>query len=275
MSKRKQHLSGIALILYVRDLTTYDKLTSKETFLFATKPYTINTYIHVGVINTQITYPSLISYPLRSLSSMDSLSKQQDAYPLLLCPYNFFRKEEEDYRFVQFGESPTIIPSFSDEWHSGPLKLCINIEGKYVHCEVCRIDMLPATTYYSCNKCRFSRTKAYHKEYIEPIPEHPYHPKHSLRLVSNYRHIYGIIPEKKCICCSRCHAWFYNFFICDFIMCSSCARKPPVLAIDHPKRHKHALFYFLRKESLTCDICALNHHESLIYSCHQCYFCST
>ncbi|WZZ61153.1 hypothetical protein YC2023_061260 [Brassica napus] len=127
---------------------------------------------------------------------MDSLSKQQDAYPLLLCPYNFFRKEEEDYRFVQFGESPTIIPSFSDEWHSGPLKLCINIEGKYVQCEVCRIDLLPATTYYSCNKCRFSRTKAYHKEYIEPIPEHPYHPKHSLRLVSNYRHIY---VHKECI----------------------------------------------------------------------------
>ncbi|CAN7047106.1 unnamed protein product, partial [Brassica oleracea var. botrytis] len=68
----------------------------------------------------------------------------------------------------------------------------INIEGKYVQCEVCRIDLLPATTYYSCNKCRFSRTKAYHKEYIEPIPEHPYHPKHSLRLVSNYRHIYDV-----------------------------------------------------------------------------------
>ncbi|XP_019092513.1 PREDICTED: uncharacterized protein LOC109129223 [Camelina sativa] len=54
-------------------------------------------------------------------------------------------------------------------------------------------------------------------------------------------------------------------------MCRGCTRKPPLLAIDHPKRHEHSLFYFSIKGSFLCDVCALD-HRSLMYSCRNCDF---
>ncbi|XP_019096417.1 PREDICTED: uncharacterized protein LOC109130818, partial [Camelina sativa] len=121
-------------------------------------------------------------------------------------------------------------------------------------------------------KClyKFSSLHAigFHKECIKPISKHPYHPKHYLRFVY-YPDWSG--NDKLCFC-SNFSASVYSCSLCDFTICQPCYRNPPLLAIDYPKKHNHTLFYFPRKGSLTCDVCALSDHRSLMYSCTQCDF---
>ncbi|CAH2060418.1 unnamed protein product, partial [Thlaspi arvense] len=57
--------------------------------------------------------------------------------------------------------------------------------------------------------------------------------------------------------------------ICDFILHLVCAN---ILFINYPKRHDHTLTNFPRKNSLTCDVCALGDEKCFIYICYQCDF---
>lgn len=198
---------------------------------------------------------------------MDSVSK----HPILFCPFALFTNQENEFHSIQFGESPMISNGvykkyYSFSFHCRPLDWCNNKEETYDNflCRVC-MNPLNGTTFYSCKTC-VGKLSYYHKECIEPISKHPYHPKHTLRLINSYKKI------EVCLCCSSTSNWAYNCTICYFTVCQNCAREPPLLEIYHPKRHKHTLLYFPRKSSLICDVCALSDNRSLMYSCGHCDF---
>ncbi|CAL9221718.1 unnamed protein product, partial [Arabidopsis halleri] len=68
----------------------------------------------------------------------------------------------------------------------------------------------------------------FHKECIEPISKHPYHPKHSLRFSQR---INGFYSRKTCLCCLNYSYRQYVCSLCDFTICDDCAREPPLLEI--------------------------------------------
>ncbi|CAA0383173.1 unnamed protein product [Arabidopsis thaliana] len=177
---------------------------------------------------------------------------------------------KEEFRAMQFLELPSL--SSSSSFHLTSLDLGNNVnltrrsyyrDGKpkpNKQCEICSTSLI-ATTFYSCKICvplqssvlsRFSGY--YHEACIEPISKHPYHPKHALR--------FSYQSDQICLSCSTFKDCAYHCSICSFTMCQDCAREPPLLAIDYPKRHEHTLFYFHRKGSLICDVCGLSDGSS-------------
>ncbi|OAP04955.1 hypothetical protein AXX17_AT3G22670 [Arabidopsis thaliana] len=210
------------------------------------------------------------------IKAMDSVSKQ----PLLFCPRASFTNNEEEFRAMQFLELPSLSSSSSFHLTSLDLGNNVNLTRRYYYrdgkpkpnkqCEICSMSLIP-TTFYSCKICvplqssvlsRFSGY--YHEACIEPISKHPYHPKHALR--------FSYQSDQICLSCSTFKDCAYHCSICSFTMCQDCAREPPLLAIDYPKRHEHTLFYFHRKGSLICDVCGLSDGRSLLYSCVKCNF---
>lgn len=195
---------------------------------------------------------------------MNVVPKNQSAPPLLYCPFAIFGNKEEEFRSIQFGESPTL-----SSFHLRPLEWCNNKEGTY-ECLVCW-NPIVNTPFYSCKECDCGiQAPCFHRECIEPISKHPYHLKHSLRFI---RCPWWEKCDKVCICCSnKKKNWVYDCAICDFTMCQDCVREPILLQIDHPKRHEHTLFYLPKKGLLICDVCGLTDQSSLMYSCIQCDF---
>ncbi|KAG2271178.1 hypothetical protein Bca52824_065733 [Brassica carinata] len=157
------------------------------------------------------------------------------------------QRVEDEFHCIQFGE---LLSSSSD--HIRPLHRKVNkTYAKFFNkCAVCGDQILHnlEPLMYICKEpsCHIpSLQHSFHRVCIEPISKHPYHPKHTLRLIFTD-------PSKICIC--------------------YCSRKEALLQINHPKRHEHTLLYNYRPSSLNCDICGLSDHRSLMYSCGQCDF---
>ncbi|XP_006297238.2 uncharacterized protein LOC17892041 [Capsella rubella] len=210
---------------------------------------------------------------------MDNASKQLYASPPPFCPFARFTNNEEEYQLIHFGESPILSnvaddkSSQSSSPHFRPLDWCNTIDGTYeaILCGVCMSPIID-TPFYSCKECLYifsqRNVNGFHKECIEPVSKHPYHPKHSLRFI----HYFELRPDNKLCFCLNNSASVYNCSLCDFTICQPCSRNPPLLAIDNPKKHMHTLFYFPRKGSMICDVCSFSDQSSLVYSCTQCDF---
>ncbi|CAH8372988.1 unnamed protein product [Eruca vesicaria subsp. sativa] len=197
---------------------------------------------------------------------MNSLLKQKSETPLLLCPDAKFLNVEDEFHCIQFGKF------LSSSSHLSPLRRKVNkTNAKFFNkCAVCRDQILHILEplMYICKEpsCHIQAIqRSFHRECIEPISKHPYHPKHSLRLIFSD-------PSKICLCCSNFSEWVYNCSRCDFSMCRDCPRTEALLTINHPKRHEHTLLYNYRQTSLICDVCGLNDHRSFMYTCGQCDF---
>ncbi|CAH2046435.1 unnamed protein product, partial [Thlaspi arvense] len=122
-------------------------------------------------------------------------------------------------------------------------------------------------THFLCRGCRGKNHERYGKAPVEI--KHPFHPKHSLQLILLYKYS----GTRECHCCGEdLIKVFYYCSTCDAAMNIDCVEKPPVLSIDHPKWHDHALALFPRRASLTCNACALSDSSSPIYMCPPCDF---
>ncbi|XP_010525011.1 PREDICTED: uncharacterized protein LOC104802891 [Tarenaya hassleriana] len=121
---------------------------------------------------------------------------------------------------------------------------------------------------YLCRTC----FPGFHKDCAEsPLKlPHPPHPPHSLSLRPPAD---TEASSETCSCCGERlgGGWVYHCPICRFIIHLRCAKKPPVLEVDHPKSHDHKLILLPKPRPFTCDACGLQlDGPSLPWGCHQC-----
>ncbi|KAG7549170.1 Zinc finger PHD-type [Arabidopsis thaliana x Arabidopsis arenosa] len=122
-------------------------------------------------------------------------------------------------------------------------------------------------THFHCPTCDGDNHEEHDKAPVEI--KHPLHPKHSLQLVLLNKYC----GTRECYCCDEdLIRLFYYCSACDIAINFFCAKKPPVLYIDHPKWHEHTLALFPRYALLTCNLCALADASSPIYMCPPCDF---
>ncbi|KAG7648462.1 Zinc finger PHD-type [Arabidopsis thaliana x Arabidopsis arenosa] len=214
---------------------------------------------------------------------MDPL-KIENAANITVCRLRHDFDQKEDFRSEHFKDSPVLVLYPLDERKllrsthtssSHPLVWCNNGENKDKYCKresrcrVCSYLLDDDIGYYFLREDLGQNERIFfHKECIEPITNNPYHRKHPLQvLVSDYLKLITI-----CYCCCRRKELNFYCSICNFCICAYCEAKPPLLTIDHKKRHEHTLSYFPREASITCNVCALDERRYFLYICHQCDF---
>ncbi|XP_010538060.1 PREDICTED: uncharacterized protein LOC104812545 [Tarenaya hassleriana] len=185
------------------------------------------------------------------------INSEKDGYRPVVTA-NGCTGERMETSFESFGSSHTVRPllrcnSKIRNWVELGCGCCGRVGNDY--------------TYYFCHEC----DESFHRECVESPPEmnHPYHPRHQLRLF-----FFSESPRISCHCCRLLPPGFiYLCSICDFTMDAICAKKRPLLAIDHPKIHEHTLSLFPRQVSFTCNACALVNDDGWpVYVCLRCDF---
>ncbi|CAL9234222.1 unnamed protein product [Arabidopsis halleri] len=150
---------------------------------------------------------------------------------------------------------------------TGKLQRKNGIKGDCDPGNMVRLPISGAVAHLHCRDCNGEYHEEYEKAPIEV--KHRLHPKHYFQLVL-------LIKEsetRECYCCHEDLAEiFYYCSDCDYAMNIVCVKKPPLLAIDHPKWHKNILALFPRRAFLTCNLCALADTSSPIYMCPPCDF---
>ncbi|CAH8356467.1 unnamed protein product [Eruca vesicaria subsp. sativa] len=180
----------------------------------------------------------------------------------ILCP-------SEHLHYIYGLTNEPIHNKSSKPHHLIPLDLSrinVDVERRPLRCHTCM--RYSSVCDYWCETC----CVPYHKECLEPPPKINvlYHPKHPLRL-----HCSGWGKLIKCSCCGErpvSGILYYNCRKCDFNLHTVCAIKQNILSINYPKRHEHTLIYFPRRNSLVCDVCALDDKDCFVYICYQCDF---
>ncbi|KAL9816171.1 putative chromatin regulator PHD family [Arabidopsis thaliana] len=122
-------------------------------------------------------------------------------------------------------------------------------------------------SHFLCQGCNGENHKGYIKAPVEI--KHPFHPKHSLLLVS----LKLFSSRRKCYCCEKSlKKIFYYCSACDFAVNFACVQKPPDLSMHHPKWHEHTLALFPTQTPFPCSVCALTHSSCPFYTCPPCDF---
>ncbi|XP_010418160.1 PREDICTED: uncharacterized protein LOC104703785 [Camelina sativa] len=202
-------------------------------------------------------------------SDDEAPSHNHTSQPLFLCPYPRCTKKTSNSITYEVSYSPEYISTkITDEDHSVlPLFWCNNqvfdVNGG---CQICG-GSNSGTDYYFCELS----SQIYHKECVQSpfIINHPYHPEHSLQL--SYRE--ASAPSIECSCCGRrAINLVYSCTTCDAVMHTICAMKSIPFVVDQPKTHDHALTFFPRQASLTCNVCGFLRKNHPTYVCLRCNF---
>ncbi|XP_020869099.1 LOW QUALITY PROTEIN: uncharacterized protein LOC9298594 [Arabidopsis lyrata subsp. lyrata] len=193
--------------------------------------------------------PAIMSLIFQIFSLVISMNLKREKL-ISLCPQAFIRLSNGEFDVFE-----AISYSIDSKWECLPL----NWKTYWPTGE--------GITYFRCRNCEGRNHKEYNKAPVEI--KHSLHRKHSLQLVllceENYTRV--------CYCCDEdLRRMFYYCPPCDFALNFVCAKKEAILYIDQPKWHEHTLALFLRKTSLTCNVCALSHSSCPLYMCPPCDF---
>ncbi|CAN6981456.1 unnamed protein product [Brassica oleracea var. botrytis] len=140
----------------------------------------------------------------------------------------------------------------------------------HVPCEACKKSIGGPS--YSCLECHVY----FHLDCVHLSKEvnHPCHPSHPLKVVASESLADNQDAEKSCCFCGvQQEKMMYHCSICNFTVCFGCTKKPPPLAIEDAKTHKHPLRIFSNKITFTCNICGIKGYKDMIpYICFACNF---
>ncbi|KAG7615500.1 putative chromatin regulator PHD family [Arabidopsis thaliana] len=190
--------------------------------------------------------PELVSLIYQIFSLVSSINSKSEKF-ISLCPQLLVELEKGNFHVSEYFQP-------WGKWYCLP--------GNWVKFKFTGED----ATYFGCKGCNGKN----HEEYEQAPDEikHHLHRKHSLQLV-----FFSEGKERKCYCCDDdLEKVIYCCVSCDYAMNMACAKKPPVLSIDHPKWHEHTLVLFPRRAFLTCNLCGLADARSPLYMCPPCDF---
>ncbi|XP_010441724.1 PREDICTED: uncharacterized protein LOC104724862 [Camelina sativa] len=194
--------------------------------------------------------PELVSLIYQIFSLVISMYSKSRKFTFL-CPQQQVRFENGKFHVVE----EEVLWSSDDKWYCLPY----NWENFGSTGE--------DATLFFCRGCNGKNHQDYDKAPV--VIKHTLHPKHSLQFVMSQHDV----RTRICYCCDEdLNKLFYYCSVCDLAIDLACVEKPPVLSIDHPKRHEHPLTLFPKHASLTCDVCGLSDSGCPFYICSPCGF---
>ncbi|XP_059639189.1 uncharacterized protein LOC132281507 [Cornus florida] len=157
-----------------------------------------------------------------------------------------------------------------DLGHPHPLMLCDSTFDNFVRsCSACTLPFDQGSVIYVCLECKILLHKLCIGR-LKPKIKHPFHPQHSLTLVSRHHHQSTV--------CKACGGTYFGCTYdcsidgCDFTMHAKCASLVPTIWSE---LHDHPLAFFNKSEShyLDCRACTeYIYKDAAFFSCVDCKF---
>ncbi|XP_019100184.1 PREDICTED: uncharacterized protein LOC104783838 [Camelina sativa] len=161
---------------------------------------------------------------------------------------------------------PVIVHSKA---HDHPLVLAKEVSANMNrYCKACGMPHLRCLPVYVCVRCDLF----FHRECVNLFPEiwHASHPNHPLKFVIT--DIPSSFKDGQCLLCAKAlRRDLQHCGVCNFSICSSCARNPPPVDVMRKTTHGHTLHLVPRHIVFTCSACGTQGDRSP-YFCLQCNF---